>query len=593
MLLVLAVCALLLARDARAASRALTSAGDRMPALEAAASGDGDPAALSAQLAALQRDTGEARAATGGPLWAAAAHLPAVGPTLHAVAVIAAALDDVAHDVAPVLVDARETVALTARTPDGGLDLDALRAVAPRVQQADATLTDVRSRLGQIDADEVMDPLAQPMETLRGRVDDLASTVATADRAATLLPAMLGADGPRTYLLLAMNNAELRTAGGIPGALALLRADGGRIEVVRQVSTGEVGPFPTPVLPLDPQAAAVFTERLGTHVQDLTLTPEFPTTATLAAGMWAASQGEDVDGVLATDPVALAHLLRVTGPVEVAVPPDAAARFGSPTVTVGPDDAVALLENQIYTVLEPEQADAFYAQVTAAVLGRLGSPDIAPADVLPALRQAAAERRLLVWSARPDERQRLDGTLLAGAFLSSPSAAGALGVFLDDTVVGKMTWYLDSSVHLVSSRCTAQGRLDTVDVTLASTAPADAGTVLPRYVAGPPGGDVPPGTVRAVLRVAAPRDADAPRLQRDPGGAAIPLGAQTARLDGRHLASTTVTLAPGDSTTVRVESLLPHAATAAPGGHPTTLDVWSTPTAHAGGLLSAPVPACG
>ncbi|TFB67457.1 DUF4012 domain-containing protein [Cryobacterium sp. Hz9] len=40
------------------------------------------------------------------------------------------------------------------------------------------------------------------------------------NRAVQLLPAMLGADGQRSYLLLFQNNPEVRATGGLPGAFA-------------------------------------------------------------------------------------------------------------------------------------------------------------------------------------------------------------------------------------------------------------------------------------------------------------------------------------------------------------------------------------
>lgn len=40
---------------------------------------------------------------------------------------------------------------------------------------------------------------------------------------------MLGADGPKNYLLLFQNNAEVRSLGGNPASLMLLRVEDGRL----------------------------------------------------------------------------------------------------------------------------------------------------------------------------------------------------------------------------------------------------------------------------------------------------------------------------------------------------------------------------
>ncbi len=578
--------AVLLALDALSARSALMSAADRVPALRQALDGEADRDALEAELAALGEDAATARSHTDGPLWGVAARIPQIGPNLDAVARISAGLDDVANGVVPTLLDTRAALTGMERTAEGGVDLTALGDLAPRLATAQTTVAATTAGLADLDAARLLPEIADPLVTLRAQLDDVADAVGTADRAATLLPPMLGADGPRTYVVLALTNAELRSGGGIPGAALLVRAEAGHLEVVRQVPGTQIGPFATPVADLDPEAAAIFSPRLAMFFQDVTLVPEFPTAASLAAQMWAQSQGEQVDGVLATDPVALAHLLGATGPVDVQVPGT------DEVIRVDADNAVALLENGVYgyEAEVADAADAFFAAVVSATTQRLQSADVDAGALLDALDAAADEHRVQVWSAHADEQERLTGTVLAGTFLSSPRAADAVGVFFDDAVAGKMSWFLESSVAYVGSQCSPAGRLDTFDVTLTSTAPADAATSLPAYVAGLPTGSFTPGTVRTVLRVAGPVGSPTPQLQRDGRG----LGLDTHPLAGRSVASGTITLAPGQTTTVRVTALASADASAGAGPQPSgTLDIWSTPTAHDGGLRTVAVPICG
>ncbi|MBA2774339.1 MAG: DUF4012 domain-containing protein [Nocardioidaceae bacterium] len=69
-------------------------------------------------------------------------------------------------------------------------------------------------------------------------------------RAVKLLPPMLGPDGPRSYLVMFQNTAELRAAGGIPGAIAIIRAAGGKLRLTQQGDAGSLGSYRWPVLPL-------------------------------------------------------------------------------------------------------------------------------------------------------------------------------------------------------------------------------------------------------------------------------------------------------------------------------------------------------
>ena len=587
LLLGVVVAAALVANDALAARQALTAAADRVPALEAALTADGDKAAtpaLTAELAAFQRDAHAAKVRSDGPLWWLAGRLPAVGPDLDAVTRISATLDGLASQVAPALLDARAAVSRTGRSADGAVDVSALSALAHRVSAARAEVTASQASLARVDGSALIPAIATPWAQLRGQLDDVAVAVTSVDRATTLVPAMIGADGPRTYLVLAMTNAELRSGGGVPGAVLLVKADRGKVSVVKEVAGVDLGPF-QPVAKLDPESQAVFSQRPATFVQDVTETPEFPTSAQLAAAMWAKAEGDKVDGVIATDPVALSYLLKVTGPVDVPVPDSAQV------VTLSADDAVPVLEHDVYAGmnLAAHQADAFFGSVVSAAAARLTDAHADPAALVAALAQGAAEHRVLVWSARPAEEKLLAATVVGGAFLSSPRAADAVGVFVDDSIAGKMSWYLDSKVELVQSQCTPAGRVDTIDVTLKNTAPADAGATLPWYVAGIPDGTFTPGDLRLVLRAVGPQGSPTPRLGRD----GHVFGMDTYPLAGRSIASGTITLAPGQSTTVQVQALASHSTSLGGGPQPTgTLDIWSTPTARSGGLQTVPAAVC-
>src|SRR5690606_4026466 len=59
----------------------------------------------------------------------------------------------------------------------------------------------------------------------------------------------------------------------------------------------------------------LYTDAPAIWPQDVNFSPDFPTAARLYREMYAQKFGVQVDGVIATDPVALARLLRGTGPV--------------------------------------------------------------------------------------------------------------------------------------------------------------------------------------------------------------------------------------------------------------------------------------
>ena len=382
-----------LAIDAVRARAELASASSLVGVLqEAVLAGDRDEA--TATLQELQLHAEQARDATRGVHWTAAAALPWVGPNVSAVQVVADVVDDLATAALPALMEATQIVDPATMAPvDGRVDIGALELAAPAVVAADAVVADALARLDGIDAAQLWSPVAGPLGQVREKVAGVAATTETASRAVQLLPAMLGADGPRDYLLLVQNNAELRATGGIPGSVSLLRAEDGAVTIVETRSGGSLGDLPAPVVPMTDAELALFGEDLAADMRDVTFTPDFPRGAAIAREIWAQQVGGEVDGVVSVDPGALALLLDDTGPVPLPAGPVAAAVGGQLTS----ENAVQVLLNTVY-LAEPDPAaqDAFFAQTATATLGALMSGQGEPAAALEALAEAARQGRLLL-----------------------------------------------------------------------------------------------------------------------------------------------------------------------------------------------------
>ncbi|MFF2623488.1 DUF4012 domain-containing protein [Oerskovia jenensis] len=573
----LLVCAGLLVRDALAARSSLTEAIDRLPAVEEALRA-GDGGAAESALAEVQPLTADARSNTDGPLWWVAGRLPFVGADVRAFSTAAWAVDEITQDVLPPLAQAAALVSEGGIQVQGGaVDLAPLTAATPSVSSAAETMSTVVDRVEGIDVSALQDVLAGPVSDLQDKVWTLDGLVTTAHRATTLLPAMLGADGPRTYLLMALNSAELRSPGGIPGAFAVIGTDAGRITLLDQASTQDVGPFPEGIAPLSPADEELFGADMAVYVQDTVYTPDFPTAAPLAAAMWQASKGQAVDGVLTLDPVALSYLLEATGPVDVE------------GATIDSGNAVDVLLSEAYEELEPgPETDAFFAAVAATVLTTALSGDTDPQSLLGAVQRATSEHRALVWSSHEDEQSLLADTVVSGDLSSSDRAADTVGVFFNDATAGKMSYYLDSTVQHVASECSASGRTDTFQVDLSSTAPGDAATSLSWYVTGGGISGTPPGSIRTDLFLYPPRGGSILNVTAD----GTLTGSEVVEIQGRAVTTLPRELAPGQSTSVTFT--VTSTDEDADGSSGTRqVDVWSTPTVDQGGLTTIEVPVCG
>ncbi|GAB1643009.1 DUF4012 domain-containing protein [Krasilnikovia sp. MM14-A1259] len=493
----------------------------------------GDLVAARGTLSALQSETRAARENTGGFGWTLIGKLPAVGDDLSAVRTVAYVLDDLAGNGLPALLDVAAGLDPQRLAPrNGRIDLTALNAAAPRIARGLMVIRRAQTGVAGIDTAHLAAPLASAITELRSGLDHAERIVATADRAARLLPPMLGANGPRTYLVLFQNNAEVRATGGMPGAYLVIHADAGAVTIADQGTAGDLHSFPVPVQNLSVDMEALYTTRPAVYPADVNLTPDFPTAAVLARSMYAKHTGVTVDGVVATDPIALSYLLRVTGPVRL-------PKGGSLTA----DNAVRTLLSEAYAKYpDPSVQDAFFAGAARDTFNALIRGQGNPKGIITELARAAGERRLLMWSADATEEAALAGTVVQGRLPDDDSAAPTVGVFLNDGSGGKLSYYLTQAADLGDGSCTEDGDHQLhLKLTLGSTAPA-AG--LPAYVTGLAlSGD--PYTVRTNAMVFSPVGGGIVGVTLD--GKEVEFGSGVER--ERGVAVFTVDLRPGSSQT--------------------------------------------
>ncbi|WP_291038576.1 DUF4012 domain-containing protein [Herbiconiux sp.] len=512
---------------------------------------------------------------TGDPIWRLGEFVPFAGPNLAAVRQAASITDSVASDAIYPLVSNVSDIGVDSFQPvNGAIDLAPLVAAQPTVATARTVLSGAAADARGIETNGTIDLISEAVGKLRDSVIEADRLIQGVDRAVTLIPRMLGADGDRNYLLLLQNPAELRSGGGITSALAQISTTGGSVSLTQQASGSDFR-YAAPVLPLPPESLALYGDRAARFVQNTTLVPQFELSGQIAATMWADRFGVQTDGAIAFDPVALSYLLEATGPITL------------PTtgVELTSENAVQFLLSDVYAQFEePSVQDAVFAEAAKAVFDRVSSGDLDAGKLVSALAQAGDEGRFKIWSSHPEDQAVLADTTLAGGLpISGPNSTG-VGVYLNDGTGAKMDFYLDSAVAVEASACRADGRQTIrIEVTLTSTAPPDAGTVLPAYVTGDGSFGVMPGNVKTIIYIYGPvgEDPDEPVLitDLDPGLD----GAETfsGRDQNRLVAGFPVELAPGETRSVAVEFVAQTAASSkisteiTPGVHPT---VYSTET---------------
>lgn len=244
-------------------------------------------------------------------------------------------------------------------------------------------------------------------------------------------------------------------------------------------------------------------------MQDVNLTPDFPTAASTARGMWERKTGEHVDGVISIDPVVLSYVLHSTGPVTVTGPELAAVKASGLPAELTGDNVVPTLLSDVYAkIKQPKMQDAYFAGVAREIFSALSSGKGEAKGLISGLARGTEEGRVLIWSASTAEQAVIAKYALSGS-ISGPSVSPAqFGVYFNDGTGAKMDYYVKRTVQLVK-QCPVDGyEQTTVRVISTNTAPADAAISLPSYVTGGGNFGVAPGTVQTNIVAYGPAQAN-------------------------------------------------------------------------------------
>lgn len=291
-----------------------------------------------------------------------------------------------------------------------------LNSLQGELAQAEAALQRHTLRLETVEPAQLSDQLGPYVRQLKQAGPSLLTGLAFTRQ----MPHLLGAEGPRTYLLLTQNADEIRPSGGYINAAGHVTLEQGRIvEFVMQDSYAVdrlSERYPYPPEPIYRYMAADYWV-----LRDASWSPDFPTTAKNALALYELGQGLTADGVIALDQHALPLLLAALGPISVE------------GEQVTRDNVIALMrqhwapaDNQRLDAAWWVQRKSFMLSLAESVRHQLEqSPEpVEPAALLAALQQGIAEKHVQIYL---NEAQGVE--LLSQAHASGSLYSGA-GDFL-------------------------------------------------------------------------------------------------------------------------------------------------------------------
>jgi hypothetical protein len=291
----------------------------------------------------------------------------------------------------------------------------------------------------------------------------------------------------------------------------------------------------------------IYSARLGKFMQDVNLTPDFPTSAEIARAMWEQKKGTRLDGVISIDPVSLGYILEATGPVQLNNEELQGLDLGQLPVELTGKNVVPTLLSDVYSqISEPGMQDLYFAHVAKEVLNAVSVDKSDPKKLMDSLTRAVAENRIRIWSSVAAEEAVLARYPVGGSISGAAISPTQFGVYFNDGTGAKMDYYVKRSVQLIKECTTDEYSQVKVRVISTNTAPANAASALPDYVTGGGLFGIPEGTVQTNVLAYGPVQSNVETAFV--AGKKSSFASQ--RHGGRPVGSVTVRLAPGQSSTV-------------------------------------------
>ncbi|MGB6838386.1 MAG: DUF4012 domain-containing protein [Dehalococcoidia bacterium] len=291
-----------------------------------------------------------------------------------------------------------------------------LERTQPHMTAVRDLLTGMVERRRHLDGLSLLTPLTSAAQELDQDIEELADLVETYEETAAFVPDFLGFHGPRTYLVLAQNNAELLPTGGLISVYGVITLRDGCIEEMEfhdaidfgQQWQARTSDYVEPPAPLKTYLLKYWSWNLSVS----NWSPHFPTAAYHAQAFFQRGGGHPVDGVIAINVTTLEELLRVTGPVRI-------EEYG---VTVTAENALDVTEELTRTALEPgTDRKAFVAFLADELVRRLMEAQPSQwSSLVEAVQRLRDEKNLLYYSNDRQVQEMVERMELDGGLRPSP-----------------------------------------------------------------------------------------------------------------------------------------------------------------------------
>ncbi len=394
-----------------------------------------DPSQANATVSDIVKHSKNMEEELSGWEWTVASYVPVYGSDINKVRELSDILKDLSTDTLTPLVQDISQVKMSNLVVDGSINIElansvitALNEAAPAIQQANQRLENI----GEAHLEQINGPVKKAQEQL----GKLATAMDFVSGIAPSFTDMLGANGRKTYLIVAQSNAEIRATGGFLGSVGPMYVDNGHIDLGDFRGITDIYPDMNNGAPLTDEELAIFGSHVGWQIADCNFIPDFGRVGEIVKYAWELKGYEAVDGVIGVDPVFLQQMLAIAGPITTS----------NGTVVDGTNAARILLHDAYYLPTNAEQ-DALFEEVAAMSFKQLMSNlgGVSMTQLAGNVRQGIENRRLQLWMVDGGAEQSIEA-IGADGKLSHDSENPTLGVYFIDESYSKMFWYMKADV---------------------------------------------------------------------------------------------------------------------------------------------------
>lgn len=494
-----------------------------------------DPDAVANVLPQLQSHTSAARSIAETDLWNFAAKLPWIGDDVKSVQGMTQIVDDLSQQTLPKLSDVVKGL-LGANFSSGKGQVN-LQPVVDAQGNFATVNEEVQSLAQQFDAlptphisavRSAYDQASSQFSTISTQLDQINSTLQA-------LPQFLGANGSRTYIIVASTQSESRSGGGLVGSLGSFTADHGNIAIGDFHPNGTFIPIGMNFATDSEQEFFSAPLDMSFDVRDVLAAPDFSRAARQINRIWSASAyGSNADGVMGIDPVFVQEMIRISGDVTL---PNGQVLTG--------DNTAEFLLNGIYKTVPVSQQDAYFEYVAKQAMNNVFS-NLNLSKMLSMsqmMGQLAEGRHLYLYSFHDDEAAHFQD---AGLSKDTPNneEKPEVGIYTNQMNPSKLDWYVHKTTEIKEAGTGSDGsRTYHVRYTMTNTLTAKEAQSLTSYIVSGDHDDLGAlGESVDKMLFYAPAGGTLTNLHVASGNGSTP---ETATMDDKQLFTSIARLSPG------------------------------------------------